>query len=274
MSGSQLATNWICISAAGETVDGRVIEEQWILDAAELYDPAEYTAMLWPEHSRNYGNHGEVLELMTQRDAEGVLKLYARLCPNIRLIQANADGQLLFCSAEFTPDGNYRGTGKTYLEGLGVTDSPASAKTQRLRFSRNKYKRFGELKPMVFEEVREYSKETKGMSGTKKTSWRKLFAIAEQEQPEPEQQQDGDKLQALAEALAALEQRFAELEASQQEVQEDMDTVKEVVDTENFARLVSNLPELVKNFSKLNEKVTRLPSKDFSQQRKKGFNFL
>ncbi|ECY2401642.1 GPO family capsid scaffolding protein [Salmonella enterica] len=46
MSASQLATNWICIATAGETVDKRAIEEQWLLDAAELYDPSLYTALL------------------------------------------------------------------------------------------------------------------------------------------------------------------------------------------------------------------------------------
>lgn len=125
MSASQLATNWICIATAGETVDKRAIEEQWLLDAAELYDPSLYTALLWPEHSRNFGNMGEVLELKAERDDEGILRLYARLCPGISLLQANANGQLLFLSPEFTPDGNFRNTGKTYLEGLAVTDSPA-----------------------------------------------------------------------------------------------------------------------------------------------------
>ncbi|ENF0048764.1 GPO family capsid scaffolding protein, partial [Salmonella enterica subsp. enterica serovar Newport] len=96
MSGSQLATNWICIATAGETVDKRAIEEQWLLDAAELYDPSLYTALLWPEHSRNFGNMGEVLELKAERDDEGILRLYARLCPGISLLQANANGQLLF----------------------------------------------------------------------------------------------------------------------------------------------------------------------------------
>lgn len=136
MSASQLATNWICIATAGETVDKRAIEEQWLLDAAELYDPSLYTALLWPEHSRNFGNMGEVLELKAERDDEGILRLYARLCPGISLLQANANGQLLFLSPEFTPDGNFRNTGKTYLEGLAVTDSPAGVSTTRLRFSR------------------------------------------------------------------------------------------------------------------------------------------
>lgn len=167
MSASQLATNWICIATAGETVDKRAIEEQWLLDAAELYDPSLYTALLWPEHSRNFGNMGEVLELKAERDDEGILRLYARLCPGISLLQANANGQLLFLSPEFTPDGNFRNTGKTYLEGLAVTDSPAGVSTTRLRFSRTKGKRIGPYKPLAFDEVREFKKE-KGMSKAKK----------------------------------------------------------------------------------------------------------
>ena len=99
MSGSQLATNWICIATAGETVDKRTIEEQWLLDAAELYDYSLYPALLWPEHTRNFGNMGEVLEVKAERDDEGILRLYARLCPAIALLQANAKGQLLFFPA-------------------------------------------------------------------------------------------------------------------------------------------------------------------------------
>ncbi|WP_273974635.1 GPO family capsid scaffolding protein, partial [Serratia ureilytica] len=101
------------------------------------------TALLWPEHSRNYGNRGRVLAAMCQEGDDGIMRLYVQLCPNISLMQANAEGQLLFCSAEFTPDGNFRGTGKSYLEGLGVTDSPASVYTERMRFSkRHKNKRY------------------------------------------------------------------------------------------------------------------------------------
>ncbi|AHF77581.1 Phage capsid scaffolding protein [Sodalis praecaptivus] len=278
MSGSQLATNWICIATAGETVDKRSIEEQWLIDAAALYDPLLYTALLWPEHSRNYGNMGEVLELKAERDDENILRLYARLCPGISLLKANADGQLLFLSPEFTPDGNFRGTGKTYLEGLAVTDSPAGVSTTRLRFSRSKGKRIGPYKPLAFDEIREFKRE-KGMSKAKK-GWRHFFSIDEPEQTTTPEPVPADALQALADALAALEDRVAKLEGAQSEteqavedVQEDVDTVKDIVDTEDFARLVGNLPELVKNFSKLNAKITQLPAKKFSKG-KKGFNFL
>ncbi|MEX5714112.1 GPO family capsid scaffolding protein [Serratia ureilytica] len=166
-------------------MDGRDIKRQWIMDAAELYDPNLYTALLWPEHSRNYGNRGRVLAAMCQEGDDGIMRLYVQLCPNISLMQANAEGQLLFCSAEFTPDGNFRGTGKSYLEGLGVTDSPASVYTERMRFSkRHKNKRYGALKPLAFDEVKEIKEEVK-MSGNKKKGWRSMFSIEEEpQQPE------------------------------------------------------------------------------------------
>ncbi|MBO1504887.1 GPO family capsid scaffolding protein [Serratia proteamaculans] len=280
MSDSQLMTNWICVCAEGKTVDGRDIKREWITDAAELYDPHLYTALLWPEHSRNYGNRGRVLELMCQEDDEGVMRLYAKLCPNLSLMQANVDGQLLFCSAEFTPDGNFRGTGKSYLEGLGVTDEPASVYTERMRFSkRSKNKIYGALKPLVFDEVKEINEEVK-MSGNKKKGWRNMFSI-EDEQPQPENPSDGDKLQALAEALAAFESRLAALEGKTEEtataveeVQEDVETVKEVVDTQEFKTLRDNITGIVKNFSKLDSRITTLPNKNPKGDGRKPFTFL
>lgn len=279
MSDSQLMTNWICVCAEGKTVDGRDIKREWITDAAELYDPHLYTALLWPEHSRNYGNRGRVLELMCQEDDEGVMRLYAKLCPNLSLMQANVDGQLLFCSAEFTPDGNFRGTGKSYLEGLGVTDEPASVYTERMRFSkRNKNKIYGALKPLVFDEVKEINEEVK-MSGNKKKGWRNMFSI-EEEQQQPETPADGDKLQALAEALDDIERRLSALEGKAEEtataveeVQEDVETVKDVVDTQEFKALRDNISGIVKNFSKLDKTVTQLPRRNPGKGRQ-PFKFL
>lgn len=279
MSDSQLMTNWICVCAEGDTVDGRDIKRQWIMDAAELYDPNLYTALLWPEHSRNYGNRGRVLAAMCQEGDDGIMRLYVQLCPNISLMQANAEGQLLFCSAEFTPDGNFRGTGKSYLEGLGVTDSPASVYTERMRFSkRHKNKRYGALKPLAFDEVKEIKEEVK-MSGNKKKGWRSMFSIEEEPQ-QPEIPEDGDKLQALAEALAEIETRLSALEGKTaetatavEEVQEDVDTVKEVVDTQEFKTLRDNIGGIVKNFSKLDKRVTQLPSRNPGKGRQ-PFKFL
>ncbi|BBU94777.1 GPO family capsid scaffolding protein [Providencia rettgeri] len=263
---SQLRTTWLCIATEGETVDGRVIERQDLLDAAELYDYNLYAALIWPEHNHDTEPMGEVLEVMLEENDRGELQLLAIIRPFVSLLIANAEDKYPFTSIELTPDGNFRGTGKSYLEGLAVTSEPASVGTTRLNFSRNKRK-------------------DKDMSTrSKKKTWRSMFNIAEPENASPEETPDSDKLQQLAEALAAAEEEIKllkeQLASTRQEVedvQDDVDTVKEVVDTEEFARLRENLPQIVKNFGKLDEKVTKLPKnnpKGEDKERKKGFEYL
>ncbi|OCA54635.1 GPO family capsid scaffolding protein [Photorhabdus namnaonensis] len=275
---SQLMTNWICIATEGDTVDGRVMEPQWILEAAELYNPELYTARIWPEHERGFGAMGEVLAVKAARDDDGVLRLYAQLRPNHHLLQANREGQLLFTSVELTPDGNFRGTGKTYLEGLAVTDSPASVGTTRLQFKeRNKHRRFGAYKPLVIDEIKHM--EGNGMAKAKK-GWKSFFNIEEPEETEPAPSSD-DALQALAQAVADLEARITALEGKQElteqevaDVQEDVETMKAVVDTEAFARLRDSLPDILKKFNKLDGIATRLPSCNPKGDKNAPFKFL
>lgn len=259
---SQLKTTWLCIATEGDTVDGRIIARQDIIDSVELYNPALYTALIWPDHNHDADPMGEVAELMAEVDESGVLHLFAKLIPFINLIEANSRNDFLFTSVEFTPDGNFRGTGKTYLEGLGVTNEPASVGTTRLKF---------------------YSNQRRNRKMPLDKNWRKKFNIADPEPtPAPEPASVGDeKLQELAQALAAAEDKIAELEnklaETQQdvtEVQEDVDVVKEVVDTEDFAKLRANLPEITKNFSKLNQVATRTPSRNPQGNKNERFNFL
>lgn len=277
MSDTQLITNWICVATEGETVDKRFLERQWLIDAAETYDPNLYTALLWPEHERWYGgNLGEVLELTAEEDEAGIMKLYARLCPGTELISANRNGKLLFCSVEFTKDGNFRGTGRTYLEGLGVTDEPASVGTTRMRFNKKERNyNIGNSNPLVINEVKEIK-----MAGKNKSTWRSIFGIQEEDAPETTPDVPDDKLQALAEAVANLESRVSALETKTDEtdstvedIQGDFNIVKGVVDTEEFARLRDNLPSIVKNFSKLDAKATKLPVGN-PKGAKKPFSFL
>ncbi|MFE8047589.1 GPO family capsid scaffolding protein [Brenneria goodwinii] len=269
---SQLMTNWICIATEGETVDKRQMERQWLIDAAETYNPELYTALIWPEHEQWYGNVGEVLTVKAEAGDDGLVRLFAQLRPNNYLLQANRDGQLLFCSVELTPDGNFRGTGKTYLEGLGVTNTPASVGTTRLRFNKGKKgdRLFGALKPLVIDEVKEIKGKT--MAKEEKKTWHSLFGIKPKNFAEEEgtgNEEGSDKLQALAEALTALEERVAALETGQEEVQEDLDVVKEVVDTQEFATLRTNLPQIIKNFGKLDEKITKLPQRKIGEKEKR-----
>ncbi|CBJ80139.1 conserved hypothetical protein [Xenorhabdus bovienii str. Jollieti] len=278
---SQLMTNWICIAMEGDTVDGRVMEPQWILDAAELYDPQLYTALIWPEHERWTGTMGEVLAVKAERGEDGALRLYAQLRPNHRLLDANRDGQLLFTSVEFTIDGNWRGTGKSYLEGLAVTSSPASVGTTRLQFSKKKKShRSGTYSPLVIDEVREFKQKGTKMAKSTKKTWRSRFGIEEPEETSAENTGD-DALQAIAEALAEMDKRMAavesKLKSTEQEVEEvqgDIETVKEVVDTEEFARLRDSLPDILKKFGKLDGIATHLPSKNPKGNKNKSFNYL
>ncbi|MEG0208807.1 GPO family capsid scaffolding protein, partial [Hafnia sp.] len=137
MDAAQRVTDWICIATEGYALDGRPIERQMIQDAVELYNPAYYTAMLWPWHPRGSlsereftGNLGQVTALKVGQNPQGRLKLFAKILPTQELMNLNARGQKLFSSAEFWP--NHAKTGQFYLTGLAVTDIPASLETDQI----------------------------------------------------------------------------------------------------------------------------------------------
>lgn len=278
MSVSHLTTEWLCIAAEGKTLDGREIERSWIYEAAELYDPRLYTAQLWPEHSRAYGPVGTVREL-TAQDENGIAKLYAKLCPALSLVAANTEGKLLFTSAEFTESGNFRGTGKSYLEGLGVTDEPASAYTSQMKFSkRMRNKRYSQYRAVAFD-INEM-KEDSGVTAKVKKKWYHKFGITDE--PGSEDVTDdvtGEDAKLLAEQLKSAQDKISELETkieelkkSQSETDSDVETIKEVVDTKEFALLRDNLPELMPKLETMSKKFTKLP--DGNPKGRKKFEFL
>lgn len=263
---SQLRTTWVCIATEGETVDGREILRNEIIEMAETYDYQRYTAMIWylhppqGKHVREPGEKpvGEVIEVKAEEDDAGTLHLYAILRPFIRLLEMNAQDYGLFPSVEMNLD--FQGQGITYLEGLAVVDDPACVSTTRFNFSR---------------------KRDKGNGSMKDKSWRKHYGIEEPEQKQTPAPADDEKLQAMANALATAEDKIVELETkiaemlqNVSEVQEDVETVKEVVDTEEFSKLRDNLPNIVKNFSKLDSISTRKPSANPTGNKNKRFDFL
>jgi hypothetical protein len=128
-----LKTDWVKIGTSGATVDGREISPKAIQEMAENYDPEEYTAVINYEHYSWAGNFGSVLELKTTKNKKGEMCLCAVLAPNKEMMRLNADGQKLFTSMEIIP--NFAGTGKAYLAGLALTDTPASRGTTQLNFS-------------------------------------------------------------------------------------------------------------------------------------------
>lgn len=124
---------WYTIATAGPTADGRVIEEQWLRDAAETYDPDYYTAVIDSEHELEwYGCFGHVTELRLGTKF-GRVSLEAKVNANRRLLAMNAEDQRLFPS--IWPAENFSDTGMTYLYRLAMTNSPASIGTDMMKFS-------------------------------------------------------------------------------------------------------------------------------------------
>ncbi|EJB0232227.1 GPO family capsid scaffolding protein [Vibrio vulnificus] len=128
-------SDWKIVATEGATIDGRVLSAQWLSEMAESYATTEYTAMIWPEHFRfgGFGNNWGSVEAVKAEKVDGKMRLFAKILPNQYLLAANKLGQKLFTSIEIHPD--YKGTGKCYLRGLAVTDSPASTGTSRLEFN-------------------------------------------------------------------------------------------------------------------------------------------
>ena len=139
-------SKFICVAVAGATCDGRTIEENWITEMAETYNPATYTARINMEHIRGfsadppfcaYGDvkaaEARVIDLSIGGKTEKRRALFVQFDALDNLVTLNAKGQKLFTSIEVNP--NFAGTGKAYLQGLAVTDSPASLGTEMLEFA-------------------------------------------------------------------------------------------------------------------------------------------
>ena len=138
MPGKTAQTGWVIAAKEGATVDGRTITKQWIEDMAETYSIEEYTAVIWPEHFRSSwgpfeGKNWGTVDAVKAAKKGGKLCLFVKLTANSYLLDANKDGQKLFMSIE--PNLDFAGSGKCYLQGLAVTDSPASTGTTMLKFS-------------------------------------------------------------------------------------------------------------------------------------------
>ncbi|HCM1918329.1 TPA: GPO family capsid scaffolding protein [Salmonella enterica subsp. salamae serovar 28:r:e,n,z15] len=131
-------TGWVTICRSGRSLDGRTIKPQILRDAADMYRLQGVPAMMWPYHVSspvyrwNATNFGKVLDLKAE-DRKDATYLLAKLQPNKFALAANRDRQKIFTSAEFEP--NCLGTGKWYLNGLALTDVPASPWTTELMFS-------------------------------------------------------------------------------------------------------------------------------------------
>lgn len=135
-------SKWFRVAVEGATTDGRKIERSWIEDMAAQYNPNTYGARLNCEHYRSpwpggeFGAYGDVLALKaeeTEIAGEKKMALFAQIEPTEGLIALNKKGQKIYTSVEVDP--KFASTGKAYLVGLAITDSPASLGTDALQFS-------------------------------------------------------------------------------------------------------------------------------------------
>ena len=135
-------SKWFRVAVEGSTTDGRQIERSWIEQMAAQYSPNTYGARVNCEHIKwaypasEFGAYGDVLALKSEEveiNGEQKLALYAQIEPNDALLALNKERQKVYTSIEVSP--KFADTGKAYLVGLAVTDSPASLGTEALAFS-------------------------------------------------------------------------------------------------------------------------------------------
>lgn len=130
---------WFRVATEGATTDGRKISRDWITQMAGNYDPKKYGARIWMEHMRGLFHDGPFpalgdVKALKHEDVDGKAALFADIDPTDRLKAMNKDRQKVYTSIEINP--NFADSGEAYLEGLAVTDSPASLGTDMLNFSR------------------------------------------------------------------------------------------------------------------------------------------
>ncbi len=127
-------TDFICVLTSGHTVDGREVKPETLTEMAESYDPTVYNARINIEHNQYGSKLGSVLALKVEDHGEQK-KLFAQLKPNDYLLYMIQAGQKLHTSCEIVSD--FAKSGKAYLTGLAVTDSPASLGTTEMHLSAN-----------------------------------------------------------------------------------------------------------------------------------------
>lgn len=270
---SKIKTGFICVATSGYSVDGRQITAAELHEMAESYDPELYTANLWLEH-RRFMSFGQVLELKAEDQPNGETKLYAVIAPNQYLVNMNAEGQGLFSSVEIMP--NFRNTGKAYLYGLGVTDSPASVGTTKLDFFKvnPNGSQFGEFVKMDFaiQKDNEEDRMKRGFLGALK----EFFSSSAQsnEQTPSENNNNKEEISMTEEQLAKFGAVFATAVASafsakqepEKPVEPKAEQPKEAPAAENqgvtkeeFNQLLRAYQALEQKFNTLAQETTPIP---------------
>ncbi|NMZ04758.1 capsid scaffolding protein [Pseudomonas proteolytica] len=261
-----LVSLWKRVATSGTTADGREILPQELRDVAETYKPSKYTAVIWSEHERGPGSHGTVYAARLVEDDDdlepGQVALEAQLKPNDKLLWLNDRGEKLFSSVEITP--NFANSGKAYLTGLAVTDSPASLGTQELYFSRQTNKAAYYAASVELGQLIEPEPQGElGKLSSLITSLFKRFGLEESPAtPQPQTESKPPMDEATAKALAALVEQLLLVTAGIQTLIEPATT-----DVELEQEPIDNVEESVQDILDKAEE-----ERAFSRRRKAGTN--
>lgn len=247
----QYKSNWFRVAVAGDTTDGREIQPEWIIQMAESYNPNTYGARVNVEHIRSafpdssFGAYGDVLAVKTEKveiDGEQKDALFVQIKPNANLIELNKRGQKVYSSIEV--DRNFAKTGKAYLVGLAVTDSPASLGTEMLQFaSTAKVNPLADRKQnpdniftasqevsLEFEEV----SEPKSFTGDLVEKVKNLFKKTEQQQQQSQQSfsESEQAIMAIAEQTASQGEAHSQLLEKHNQLEAEFKDFKSKLDKE------------------------------------------
>lgn len=251
-------SKWFRIAVAGDTTDGREIQSDWIIQMADSYDPNTYGARINIEHIRGilpdsvFGAYGDVLALKTEKvtiNGEEKDALFAQIEPTESLLAINKKRQKVYSSIEV--DENFAKTGKAYLIGMAVTDSPASLGTEMLQFAAGaKVNPFADKKQRpenLFTAAQEVTLEFEEVKGPQSYSAglldkvKKLFS--KQEQTEKKSAESfSEQEQAIVEiaqetanqgqAVSKLENDFNTLNTEHEQLKQDFNELKSKLDSE------------------------------------------
>jgi|GEM_PF-198219 len=138
LAGDGRVTTRFRVAREGQTVDGRVLTRQEIMDMAVTYNPATYGARINVEHIAGFSPeppfnaYGDVMTVDYAIE-DGMACLYNTISALPNLQALNKLGQKLYPSIEFIRD--FTGSGRAYQVGLAMTDNPASLGTQAIKLT-------------------------------------------------------------------------------------------------------------------------------------------
>ncbi|MEH6565112.1 MAG: GPO family capsid scaffolding protein [Halopseudomonas sp.] len=265
------------VAVEGMTTDGRKIERSWIQEMASTYNRTTYGARIWMEHMRGmfadgpFKAYGDVLALKAEEveiDGKKKLALFAQIEPTADLIAMNKAKQKIYSSIEVRE--KFADSGKAYLMGLGVTDSPASLGTDVLEFSAKNpdaspFKSRKENPDNLFSEAVEVDIEFEEVDESQ-GSIKKLFTqVADLlNKSKDKDVKDDNQFSDIRDAVTALATHGAEQADKFAQLQQEHASTREQLAA--FKELKTAHEKLSTDFAELLEKLDKTPSNQFRKR--------